>query len=172
MTATAAVDGGLAENALDHLLTHPRTYGLDALLAPAVLHLVEQSEGSDLPVVDRLRRQVIAHFQQRIAKTLEPPRDWRRDSRVTCDCTYCRDLSRFLAARDQGTWKLKAAETERRHVEQSIQRDRCDVNCHTEKKGRPYTLVCNKNQASYLRRVEQRGKDLETLGRLATESGT
>jgi hypothetical protein len=30
----------------------------------------------------------------------------------------------------------------------------------TEKRGRPYSLICTKNQASYERRVRQREQDL------------
>jgi hypothetical protein len=49
----------------------------------------------------------------------------------------------------------------RDHVEHSIKRDHCDVDCVTDKHGRPYGLICTKNQASYERRVEQRKKDLK-----------
>ena len=36
----------------------------------------------------------------------------------------------------------------------------------TDRHGRPYTLVCTKNQASYDRRAKQRKQDLEDLARL------
>jgi hypothetical protein len=38
--------------------------------------------------------------------------------------------------------------------------DQCDLDLTTETRGRPYTLVCTKNQASYQRRVRQREQDL------------
>ncbi len=37
----------------------------------------------------------------------------------------------------------------------------------TDKRGRPYTLVCTKNQASYARRVRQRTQDLGHREQLA-----
>jgi hypothetical protein len=40
------------------------------------------------------------------------------------------------------------------------------VDCSTDKRGRPYSLVCTKNQASYDRRVGQRKQDLEDLALL------
>jgi hypothetical protein len=37
------------------------------------------------------------------------------------------------------------------------------VDLTTDRRGRPYTLVCTKNQASYDRRAKQRSKDLEDV---------
>jgi hypothetical protein len=36
----------------------------------------------------------------------------------------------------------------------------------TDTKGRPYTLICTKNQASYERRVTQRREDIADLALL------
>ena len=55
---------------------------------------------------------------------------------------------------------------DRRHVEETIRRDGCDVDCATDKRGRPYSLVCTKNQASYDRRAGQRKRDLKDLAQL------
>jgi len=41
----------------------------------------------------------------------------------------------------------------------------------TEERGRPYTLRCTKNQASYQRRVEQRRQDLSDLAQLEGKTG-
>jgi hypothetical protein len=40
------------------------------------------------------------------------------------------------------------------------------VDSVTDKSGRPYALVCTKNQASYERRVVQRQRDLADLALL------
>ena len=47
-----------------------------------------------------------------------------------------------------------------------ITNSRCDLDTQTLNRGRPYTLVCAKNQASYERRVQQRRDDLALLVRL------
>ena len=62
---------------------------------------------------------------------------------------------------------FKAAEADRSHVEGTIKQARCDLDVITDRHGRPYSLVCTKNQASYERRARQRKKDLENLARLA-----
>jgi len=51
-------------------------------------------------------------------------------------------------------------------VEGTIHASGCDLDVVTERTGRPYTLVCTKNQASYERRVQQRTADLAALARL------
>ena len=75
-------------------------------------------------------------------------------------------LARFLDDPTQKTWTLKAVEARRGHVEDVIRQAGSDLNVATDRKGRPYTLVCTKNQASYERRVKQRQRDLETVARL------
>jgi hypothetical protein len=55
-------------------------------------------------------------------------------------------------------------ETRRSHVEATTIREAwCDVDVTTDRRGRPYSLVCTKNQASYERRVKQRKKGLANL---------
>jgi hypothetical protein len=61
---------------------------------------------------------------------------------------------------------LRANEAERRHVEMTIRGAHSDVGVTTERRGRPYSLICVKNQASYERRRKQRGRDLTDLKRL------
>jgi hypothetical protein len=58
---------------------------------------------------------------------------------------------------------LKAAEGARGHVEETIRKARCDLDAVTDRRGRPYSLVCTKNQASYDRRMKQHQQDLENL---------
>ena len=62
---------------------------------------------------------------------------------------------------------FKTAEADRRHVEDAVKKARCDVDLTTDRRGRPYSLVCTKNQASYERRAKQRRQDIENLARLS-----
>jgi hypothetical protein len=166
LTALGQINAALADRAADHILAWPQTYGLDAVLVPAVLGLTGQAASRDVTVVQRLRTASLEHLRARIAEPLEPPRDWVRTSDITCRCAHCRELSRFLADPDRQGWTFKAAEPGRRHVEESIQRSGCDLTCATDRRGRPYRLVCTKNQASYDRRAQQRQHDLAHLARL------
>jgi hypothetical protein len=121
--------------------------------------------------VQRLRMAALEHLRARIAEPLEPPRDWARESAIACSCAHCRELSDFLADPERQRWTFKAPEAGRRHVEESIRRSGCDLDLATDRRGRPYSLVCTKNQASYERRAQQRQQDLAHLARLEAPSG-
>ena len=159
-----------AEQAADHLLTWPQSYPMDALLLPALVQLTEDAATRDLPSVQRLRGACLDHLRQRIGEPLEAPRDWARPCTIACTCSHCSELARFLAGPDRQTYILKSAEITRRHVEESIRRGACDLDCKTERRGRPYSLVCTKNQASYERRARQRETDLANQARLQAVS--
>jgi hypothetical protein len=51
----------------------------------------------------------------------------------------------------------------RRHLERTIRNARSDLYVTTDRRGRPYSLVCTKNQTSYDRRAKQRSRDLADL---------
>ncbi len=166
LTALRQINVALADRAADHILAWPQTYEPDAVLVPAVLGLTGPAASRDFTAVQRLRTASLEHLRARIAKPLEPPRDWARASDVACRCAHCSELSRFLAEPDRQRWTFKAAESGRRHVEDSIRRSGCDLDCVTDRRGRPYSLVCTKNQASYDRRAQQRKQDLAYQARL------
>ena len=167
LTALSLLDPALADQAVDYVLAWPKTYGLDAVIVPAALILTERGLVQDGTAMWRLRDAALAHLNVRIAEPLEPPRDWMRASAITCRCANCAELSRFLADPARKTWTFKAVEADRNHVGASIRNNGCDVDCVTEKRGRPYQLVCTKNQASYEKRAQQRKKDLKEQARLA-----
>jgi predicted 2-oxoglutarate/Fe(II)-dependent dioxygenase YbiX len=171
LTALGQIDAALAERAVDCILAWPQTYEPDAVLVPAVLGLTGQAASRNMAAVQRLRTAALEHLRARIAEPLEPPRDWARASAIACACAHCRELSRFLADPDRQRWTLKAPETGRRHLEESIQRSGCDLDLVTDRRGRPYSLVCTKNQASYNRRAQQRQRDLAHLAQLETPAG-
>ncbi|MDO9713650.1 hypothetical protein [Paracraurococcus lichenis] len=167
LTGLGTIDTALADRAVDHILAHPRTYGLDAVLVPAVRGLVGAGRMQGVPSVERLRAACVAHLRARAAEPLAPPADWRRTATLPCRCRNCTELARFLANPERQAWTLKAAEAERSHVEDSIRRAQADLDLATDRRGRPYSLICTKNQASYERLARQRRQDLEDLALLA-----
>ena len=171
LTALEQIDAALADRAVDCILAWPQTYAPDAVLVPAALGLTGQPAHQAVAAMQRLRMAAMEHLRARIAEPLEPPRDWARASAIACACVHCRELSRFLADPDHQRWTLKAPETGRRHVEESIRRSDCDLDLVTDRRGRPYSLVCTKNQASYDRRAQQRQRDLAHLAQLEAPAG-
>jgi len=167
VTGLARIEGAIADRAVGRFLSLPAVYDLDRLLLPAALLLKEASPDPEPPAAARLRQAVLGHLEARIALPLDPPPDWTRASQIPCGCVHCRGLARFLASPTEPVWHFKAAEADRSHVAHEVSRANCDLDLSTEKRGRPYTLVCTKNRASFERRVRQRTQDLDYRGRLA-----
>ena len=162
------IDPQLADQALTQILKHSRTYDFDAVLVPAARDKLRTPDMAEQPVVVRLWAACLAHLRARIALPLAPPPDWQRSSTVGCRCQHCSGLSRFLADPAQQTWTLRAAAPERSHVESTILNAKCDLDRKTEQRGRPYSLICTKNQASYKLKVKQRKQDLKDEASLAS----
>lgn len=164
LTALCQIDAELAARAASIFLGRPATYGADSVLVPAGLALI-QSVVAQAPTVASLRGACVVHLRARIAEPLAPPPDWARDSKLSCACSYCSELSRFLADPGTKTWNFKAVQHDRSHVEATIRASNCDVTTTTIRRGIPHILECTKNLASYERRVRQRQKDLADLAR-------
>jgi hypothetical protein len=166
LTGLSMIDPMLAERSVDHILAWPKTYDLDTVLIPAARMLVGADTTQGTAAIDRLQVACVAHLRARIAEPLSPPTDWQRASTLSCQCQHCAELTRFLGDPERRTWVLKAAEVARSHVEDSIRRAGSDLDTTTDRRGRPYSLVCTKNQASYDRRAKQRRQDLKDLALL------
>jgi len=164
LSALERIDTSLAEQAADYMLQWPEAYNPDKILIPAVLSLLAESPITS--AVQQLRAACLSHLRTRIAEPLAPPSDWTRPHKLSCNCTDCKQLSQFLAAAEQSSWIFQAAEKRRSHVASTIRNNHCDVDTKTQKQGRPYRLICTKNQASYERRARQRRQDLDHLARL------
>lgn len=163
LTVVGRIDETVAARAADYLLAWPDTYGFDSILIPAMRQLIGNATIKDTAPVRRLRTACVEHLEGRIAEPLEAPRDWKRANAFGCRCANCSELSRFLADPQRKTWLFRAVEFDRSHVEGTIHNSQCDVDTTTDRRGRPYSLVCTKNQASYDRRAKQRKNDLADL---------
>ncbi len=158
-----AVDAALAKRLVEHVLAWLGTYSRDRVLVPAVKRLLESGTQRSGAAMRRLHAACLEHLEARAAEPLEAPKDWTRASRIRCKCEHCTVLGRFLASPATETWTLKAAQQVRGHVEAEIRIARADLDVRTEERGRPYSLICRKNRASYERRVAQRRQDVADI---------
>ncbi|HKB40269.1 MAG TPA: hypothetical protein VKD72_27815, partial [Gemmataceae bacterium] len=100
------------------------------------------------------------------ARKPEAPTDFRRPATISCRCADCAALKRFLDDPNQSTYRFTAAQDRRGHLEVVIEGAHCDLDLKTEERGRPYTLVCTKNTASYQARLQKYHQDQEHLAAL------
>ena len=165
VTIAETIDAKLAKDLAEHLLAWPQTYSLDGALVPAVKRLLEGGPQAGVALTS-LHAACLAHLKARAAEPLEAPKDWSRASKIRCGCEDCSHLSRFLASPVSKSWTLKAVERVRRHVEGEIKAADADLDTITERRGSPHSLICQKNSASYNRRMAQRRQDLADIARL------
>ena len=163
LSGLAAIDESLAERTVEHVLARPKIYDPDHVLVAAARTLYAGRARQHSSAIERLRAACLSHLRARVSEPLAPPTDWRRPSKLPCRCPRCTELARFLDDSERQTWIFRAAEADRSHVQETINRARCDVDPVTDRRGRPYSLVCTKNRASYERRSTQRQRDLADL---------
>jgi 2OG-Fe(II) oxygenase superfamily len=98
------------------------------------------------------------------AREPQPPADYRREAILTCKCTECKEMKRFLEDPTEAVHRFRMREERRQHLEHSAQGS--DLDFRTERTGSPHTLVCTKNTASYRRRLAKYHQDKEHLSLL------
>lgn len=98
---------------------------------------------------------------------IEEPKDWRQSHLLSCRCKDCHAVNQFLQDPEKKEHRVCANQDIRSHIESNIKRQRLDIDCATDKKGRPYTLICTKNRASYQRALQQKANDIEAWHSLA-----
>ena len=103
---------------------------------------------------------------RRSATAPEEPGDWKIASEIDCDCRHCAKLRAFCQNPAARTGRFPLRKDLRKHLHRIIDAHRLDMSHVTERRGRPYTLVCTKNRASYRRRLTEYGKDVSWMGSL------
>ena len=138
---------------------------------PAVLDALRPEEGlAGSAVYASLWRQAADGLLRRSARPPEPPRDWVTAAPIPCDCELCTDLKAFCRDPAASVARFPLRQDLREHLHRQIDAYRLDMFHETERRGRPYTLVCTKNRASYQRRLDEYAEDvarMEALVRLA-----
>jgi hypothetical protein len=100
------------------------------------------------------------------AQAPQAPTDYRRTAALTCKCADCAELRQFLENPQESVHRFRAVQNRRSHLEDCIRQHHCDLECRTEKRGSPHTLVCTKTAASYQEKVRTYHQNQEHLAAL------
>jgi hypothetical protein len=151
--AMVAVDAAQPLSRLiDHALDRRDKYDLtDAHLA-AIFSLKTWLVGRKTkthPAVSGWLTKCRTDLEAIVANPPQRPTDFRRPAKLSCKCSDCRELSKFLGDPNEEVRRFPMAKERRRHLHQIIDGEKCDLTHVTERRGRPYTLVCKKTTASY-----------------------
>ena len=153
---------------IDHTLAHPELYDLTDTQLAAIFKLAPRLEALSPP--GRAIRHWLStcrrELRTRTAQAPQAPTDFRRAAELSCRCKDCRVLAGFLADPVERECRLPLNQDRRQHLHGIIERNRCDVTHVTERKGRPFKLVCTKTTASYERACKTFERDQRNLSRL------
>lgn len=159
----------LFERLVTHILDRPHEFDLTTVQVPALLHLetwLRRKVQRSCSPLHRWLSAVHAKLDSRASHPPQEPADWRRESATGCECADCRELGRFLKDPHMETIRLPLAQHRRQHLHHVIDRKGLDTTHVTERRGRPYTLVCTKTNASYERALKAHRVDLDHLKKI------
>ena len=104
---------------------------------------------------------------ERSATPPEEPRDWKIACVIDYDWEICADLKAFCEDPEARVARFPLRKELRARLHQIIDaRHGLDIDHETERRGRPFTLVCTKNRASHKRRLAEYSVDMEWMRRL------
>ncbi len=159
----------LCERLVAYVFDRPKEFDLTTVQVPALLNLetwLKRNVKHPSAALQRWLTAVVEELHSRGSHPPQEPADWRRESATGCDCADCKELSRFLKDPQAQTLRLPLAENRRKHLHQIINGKKLDTTHATERRGRPYTLVCTKTKASYERALAAHHVDLDHLTKI------
>ena len=102
-------------------------------------------------------------------RSATPPREpghWRIACDVDCGCEHCAGLRAFCADPEARVARFPLRKDLRAHLHRTIDAHGLDIDHETERRGRPFTLVCTKNRLSHKKRVTEYSADIRWMRRL------
>ena len=161
-----------ARRAVSILLDHPVCASPDRVIPRALENLLEFARTESFGI---LWKRSAEFLLERSAAPPEPPGDWKIISVAGCGCEDCDVLREFCEDPGAVEHRFRVNQSDREHISGIISRHDLDITCRTEKRGRPYTLVCRKNRSAHeriLKRYEEDITEIKILAAIAPEAET
>lgn len=153
-----------ADAAVRLISEHPSLATPDRTVPQALVKMLERNRSlAGCRAYEALWLQATAFLLQRSGAVPQVPRDWFIEAPLGCDCRGCVQLKAFCSDAAATETKIAVARPERQHLRDQIKRLLLDIDYETERRGRPYRLVCTKNRASYQRRLAEYGEDVQQM---------
>ena len=155
-----------AEAAAGAIAADPHLATPDRALPAALDELHGEAGLAKTAAFATLWRHAARALLERSAAPPEEPRHWKIACDIDCDCELCADLRAFCDDPAAEVARFPLRKELRKHLHRIIDRHGLDIDHETERRGRPYTLVCTKNRASHKRRLAEYSADIGWMGRL------
>ena len=154
-----------ARTAATLVTEHPQAVTPDRAI-PAALDELRGEPGVADSAYATLWHHAASFLLDRSATPPEAPKDWAVGCDIDCACELCAKLRAFCSNPVAQTERFAVRKELRQHLHRTIDNHGLDMSHETERRGRPYTLVCTKNRASHVRRLEEYAEDLSCMGSL------
>ena len=142
---------------------------------PALLEALNSEHGApagDSAAFGALWRHGAGFLLSRSKLPPSPPMNWVISAEgLSCDCEHCAELRRFCADPHAEVLRIPVRQELRAHLRHRIEQGGIDTRCETERRGRPYTLVCVKTRGAFERRLRQYDDDIDEMRRLVRTAG-
>lgn len=159
----------LRDDACTAVVTNGEIFEPGTVIVPALQLLHERGQAV---VGDSAAERLWLHAADSLLAKTEsppaPPKDWRQIVEIACRCADCRTLERFAEDSTRQSHRFSVRKDRRKHLHWQIQKHRLDMTHVTERKGRPYTLVCEKTRWGYERDCKAYEERLAALAELTT----
>ena len=144
----------------------PRLASADRTLPAALGELHAEKGLADTTAFATLWRHSAGSLLKRSARPPKEPRHWKIAADIDCKCNLCADLRAFCKDPTAQVARFPLRAELRGHLHRIIEYNKLDIDHVTERRGRPYTLVCTKNRASHKRRLTEYSRDVSWMRRL------
>ena len=155
---------------VDHMLATPAKYPLIETHVPALTALqpwLAKQVKKPSPPLARWAEACCVQLESLTAQEPQPPDDFRRDAPITTTRNdEVAELKRFLEDPRDEVHRFRVEGGRRDGLEHLIRNHNLDLKTETDRKGRPFTLVCTKTTASYEARLKKYHEDQEHLATL------
>ena len=156
------------EEATAAVAAMPRLATPDRALPAALRDLHGETGFANSAAYAALWRHAARALLGRSATPPEAPRHWKIPCAVDCDCEICAGLRAFCEDPAARVARFPLRKELRAHLHRTIDRHGLDMDHETERRGRPFTLVCTKNRASHRRRLAEYSEDVAWMRCLAS----
>jgi hypothetical protein len=155
------------EMVVQAMLGNPEVFTVENHLLAALEVADNEVRYTDKKVIDRIWNHCVSYFLGRSEHPPQRPRDWAQPVTVPGRTPQLRELERFARDPELREHRFKAGESVRQSIESRIRELNLDMSCTTERKGRPYTLICVKTLASYEGACARYRGDIAQMRRLS-----
>ena len=161
-----------AETAARAIADHPEQVAPERVIPAALAELRQHRDVTSAAPFRHLWRTAADALLARSSTPPEAPRDWTITQNLPCDCEHCAALRAFCRDPVAREARFPLRKDLRRHLHREIDRHRLDLTHVTERRGRPYTLICTKTRGSHRRRLSEYAEDVSRMRSLLRSAPT